>query len=837
MARVLLLALIILVTSHPLLAVAELTAEERYQQARAQFAGGEYAEVLLSCDPLLADDLSSPWQDKAAFLKADAHAALKQYDEAASIYEQQAKRLLSPERRDEIARVFLRFAQAVAVVPDAQAPDAVSPDYEKARRLYEAALKLDVSTGLREAILFLKAETQQHAEQWTAAIEGYQEYLREFDSTWQMAGMAESSVATSSQSTPHLYQAHLSLATCQLATGEHAKARIVLEDLLRRLEAADAEQVDDTEAIRRDASYQLIQVHRFPQRVSQQDFQYGLKAAQDFLGRYPEDPHSVELAYQIAQSYERHGRSEDAISAYHAFIAQEGSVLPKESSQDGESPREVYERLVMEATYQIGSLLFDQSRFTEAAATWEQYVRQFPDGPRWTEAQRRIVDTEFQIGLEHLNDNRYAEATTAWDAFLESHPLDARCPQILFTYGQMKITPASEDEARSPELGALTEAIALWERLIQKYPGTDEASLALFRIGEIYEQRLGQMEQALEAYRRLTWGSWAQNAQSRIAEMTQKRLRLLTERTYRTHETPRIRVKTRNIEKLSVSIYHLDLASYWRRYHSIMDIEQLDIGLIEPDQSWEWPVPDYTRYRPLDNHIEIPMEGPGACLVHLSDDDFEATTLVLRSDLDAIVKSSRRQVFIFAQEMLAMAPAHQAHVLITDSERLVAEGTTNADGVYQQELPMTMGSEELSIFISRDGHIASNVLDVRGIDTARQLRPRGHVYTDRPAYQPGQRVSIRGIVHEVQDGTYTVVDGAAHTLTVLDARGRVLHEEQVSLSEFGTFHTQVVLDSESPTGEYRMHVQSDEDEASVFTGTFLVERFRLETVHLDMEFS
>ena len=40
------------------------------------------------------------------------------------------------------------------------------------------------------------------------------------------------------------------------------------------------------------------------------------------------------------------------------------------------------------------------------------------------------------------------------------------------------------------------------------------------------------------------------------------------------------------------------------------------------------------------------------CLVNVSESDWEATTLVIRSDIDLIVKSSRKEILVFAQDMV-----------------------------------------------------------------------------------------------------------------------------------------------------------------------------------------
>ena len=64
------------------------------------------------------------------------------------------------------------------------------------------------------------------------------------------------------------------------------------------------------------------------------------------------------------------------------------------------------------------------------------------------------------------------------------------------------------------------EAIANWRRIVSKYPETNEASLAQFSIADTLERKLGKLEEALEEYRKVTWGPAAGEAQQAIARLT-----------------------------------------------------------------------------------------------------------------------------------------------------------------------------------------------------------------------------------------------------------------------------------------------------------------------------
>ena len=81
---------------------------------------------------------------------------------------------------------------------------------------------------------------------------------------------------------------------------------------------------------------------------------------------------------------------------------------------------------------------------------------------------------------------------------------------------------------------------------------------------------------------------------------------------------------------------------------------------------------------------------------------------------------------------------------------------------------------------------------------AQGLSARAYIYTDRPAYRPGHKVAIRGVVREVSGGQYAHVPKAVYRFEVADSRGRLIAAHPVTLSEFGTFHETLALDTRRP---------------------------------------
>ncbi len=807
-----------------------------YLKGLALFYNEDYTNAIQACDQLLAAHPNSVWLRKATFLQAKCHFNLKAFEQAEAIYSAEVDRLLSSERKSEIAQIYIELAEALSRKPEKGALDAPPPNYQKAYNLYRKVLTLEIDRDLREMVTFRLGRMMQLQDRYQQAANDYQTYLVEFDPGFRRSPGSAQRTETNKPPGNHRYQARYHLAECQLAMGKHLPAQLTLEDLIKLI---DDEKIA-ARPLLKDARFLLTRTYQFPAPGSDEALELGVQRAKYFQDDFPDDRRSMTLSHEIAGAYQQRGRSEEALTAYQDFLDNKGfKVTPETRSAEdsSESFAEHHRRLRMSAIFQIGAIRFDQRKYTDAIEAWNRYIREFPNGPQWTDAQQQIINAEFQLGVTLLAEEKYDEVVRALDQFQAKHPLDERVRQIMLIYAQIHLHNAEP-----------LSAIAVWEKLVSKFPNSDESSLALFRIGQTYEEKMGDLENALAAYRKLTWGRWHAQAQERIRRLTEKHLKLVTERTIRTNEPAEVHVSLRNIETLTVNLYKLNLEAYWRELYDVKGVEDLDLALIAPDKTWEYRVPDYQKYEPFELNIDIPIEGAGTYAVQLGEADLESTTLLIRSDIEVITKTSRREVLVFVQDMLKGEVGADAKVLVSDGSQVIFEGFTGTDGVLHVTKNAisddTLGENRLkdasrvAAFVVKGGHVAADGLDLAGLGFSTGLTPRGYIYTDRPAYRPGDSVSIRGILRDVRDGTYIVPDGVRYKLSVIDAQGRPIREEAVNLSQFGGFDTQMQLDADAPLGEYRIQVSPHDAKGTerTFIGQFQVERFQLEKVQLTLDF-
>ena len=865
-----------------------------YLQALAYFYDQQYRKSVEACDRLIAQGSDSPWQHKAIFLQAKAYAQLKDFKQAEQIYRSQVDRLLSAKRKNNTAQVYIDFAQKVVTPLDLiEQSEPMPEDYRQAYSFYQQALELEIETDLKAEVMFQMGKMMQLATDYATAERDYQRFLQAFPL-----------VSGQDENRDRIFESIVNLAICQIHLGNRLAARQNLKDLI----SPSPKQLPEGRAdLLQRAKFLLVRTYLLsnrlgkrstPSNIPEQNLASAIDAANQFIQDYPKQLRSGQLAFEIGRAYQSARQTANAIAAYRRFLEDFSRRFKEERSSENPAlgllpltgqPIRI-DDLAMKATFQLGQLYFDQQNYASAIDSWNRYLVDFPNGPQWTEIQRRIIDAEFQTGIHLIISAKMSHATLqnplqgyerglqVLDQFQTRFPLDKRISKILTLKGQIYSNHKK-----------FLMAIAIWEKLVSKYPRTEAASYALFQIGQIYQNELGHLQKAIDTYRQLTWGAWQPRAQDQLRQMIEKQLILTTERVFRSSETVEVRLQTRNIEQVQVDIYNLNPEAYWRKMGTLKGVEDLDLALIQPNQSLSHQIDDYQKFALINQRIQIPFDQPGACAVHVSDGELESTTLVIRSDLELIAKTSRFETLVFVQDQRQQQPVPNAQVLVrqihqtgqnttrvsqsTDlmesanqnqiglPDRPVQRGTTGTDGVYrldnsrnskqQSSTDNALIANEVSVLVIKDGHIASNETQIGNLSWPKGLKPKGYIYTDRPAYQPGQTVFIRGIIRDV-NLKYVVRPQAKYQVTIIEAQGREIYTETVELSPFGTFSLSMPLDESATVGEYRilviaeMNTESESanesksggssDYGLPFNGQFLVKHFQLPPIQIAFDF-
>lgn len=789
-----------------------------YLKGRAQAELDQNDAAIETFARLEKDYPKSAWFSRSRFGQAAVLAKKRNYQAAGAIYKAEADRLLSAGRRDELTQIYLEFANRYFEGTPAVGPKPkVDPDYAQALNYYQQALQLRPGLALQQQIELRIARCHQELKQLPEAIAAYQKFL---------ASYANPKAPPARRAEPKLAaEAQFQLGQSQLDAGQPAEARKTWQDFLTGDVSKEA-----GGSLIAEASYRLAKTYGVPAPPTIGDLELGVEVLEQFVKKFPQHALAAEAEFNRAQSYLHHHRHEQAITVLKGLI---------ENPQFAKAPQ------VPAAWNLLGEAYAAQKKYAEAIEAWRSFLDKFPTDPKWSAVQRLIIDTEFAAAENHFQRKEYDAARKDWETFLNKYPLDPRVTVILYRFGEMNseaanrisisVKPpaklAADQQAEVNKL--LAAAMDDWQRLVSKYPETAEASQASLMIGVLLEERSGKLADAVDAYRKVT-GPYQGAAQHRLNLLTSPQLEVVTERKFRSNEKPSIKVTTRNLKNVSVKLYRVDLTDYFRKLHLASGVESLDIALIDPDKSFEHPVANFEQYRKIDQAIEIQVEGPGVTAVTVSTDTHEATTMVVVSDLDIIVKSSRNELFVFAENMLTGKPADNVKLLVSDGSKVFAEAATGKDGILQKKFDELKTVSDLRVFGYTDQHSASSQVGLEGLQFSVGLSAKGYLYTDRPAYRAGQLVNVKGIIRWVTDDRYTFKVGEKYQLDVYDAQGRVIHTEDVALGEFGTFAAHWQLPEQAQPGQYRVHVfQPGREQA--YEMNFLVQEYQLEPIQFSVD--
>ncbi|HUT14196.1 MAG TPA: tetratricopeptide repeat protein, partial [Thermoguttaceae bacterium] len=529
-----------------------------YLKGRALYLQGEHDAAVAVLDGLEKEFPESPWVRRARFAKAVALARKGDFRGAELIYRAEAEYLLSTDRKQQIADIYLEFADAYFQPPKDTDQE---PDYQKALDFYRKALEIGPEAEKRIEVEFLVGRCYQKLGKWDEAIERYERFIAEH--------------AGSSLDIDARHQ----LGECRFEQGDPKQARRVWQDLLAEHAGADSPQIAEV-------TYKLAQTWGIPAPGSDEDLALGTAALKTFLERFPEHEWAGRAQLAMARSATHRGRHEEAVEYLKRFLA---------------DPRYADCEEIPEARNLLGLCYQEQEEYAEALAVWREYLAKHPAHQAWNDVQTEVISTEYKMGLEKCEAEEYDEARRLLGEFLAKYPLDVRNPGILLLFGQIHHEQKKYDEA-----------IADWRRLVSKHPRSDEASQGQYRIALCLEQELGKPAEALEEYRKLNWGSHANQAWQAVNRLTAPSMSITTERVFRSDETPRLKLTTRNVESVTVRVYEVDLETYFRKMHLARGVEQLDIALIDPDRTFEFAVPGYGEYVELESTVEVRGEGRGA---------------------------------------------------------------------------------------------------------------------------------------------------------------------------------------------------------------------------------
>lgn len=788
-----------------------------FLEARSFEMEGDAAQAAGRYNALASSFPSSAWRHKADYRRAELLRGLGAVEEAEAVWAAALLRLRGLDRQDELAEVYLSAADEVIAAE--LRPDDQEIDWSRADDLYGRALDLQVSDVVRDRALRGRIRCNEARKDWPRVFQYADQWIATF------GGLSADGVPPRGDEGLAIY---VRSASARVIFENYRDGRRMFEDLLRdvpRALEAGTVQLSEWPKWRAESIYWIGQSWRGDPVRSVSIYEQYLQEALA--------PRSTNVLYEIAIAWQRANRSESALAAFDALLAHESEV-------GDETQREHALELRMRVLYEKGLLLASLDRPDDAIATLRLYTTRYPSGPLWTAAQLAIEST-LLAGIRFLeNEEREAEARAAIEEFLAQRPLHEQAASLRVRIGESwrrQGWRAQEDESVGAEVweADFRAAIAEFERVVKKYPDSAAASDALYQIGNCYALELNDPRAAVDAFRRCNFGPYASRSSDRRREMISTRLELDTERVWRSNEAPQLSLVTRNLKELELRIFELNLESYFRKYSTVEFIGDLDLDLIAPDQRITLPVPDYAPYALSEFQAELPMRGPGVWAVAVVGEELTSTTLVIVSDIDVIAKTSRREVFVFAQDMRADVPAADVRVLCTVPTKNgleLQEAFTDESGVVRFACDADTDDSSAHVLAMRGSDVATCGSEFGPLLDQRSTTHRVFAHTDRPAYRRGDTVRWRVVPRRVVNGSDHFEVGDSYEVRIVDSNRQPVWQAVRTLNEYGTLHGDLALAESAPTGGYLLTCSKDGKVLNSLS--FRVEDFELRRIELEL---
>ncbi|NWK57223.1 hypothetical protein HW115_16490 [Verrucomicrobiaceae bacterium N1E253] len=785
-------------------------------KATTEFLQKNYEAAEQSCQQLQKQFPKSTWLSKSIFLEAETYSARKQYEKAIGIYESQAIKLFATERKAGIARSLIRFAESFTRKPAADNLDAPAPDYAKAYNLYSEILDLNCGHTLRAEARYQMTSMLSLAGNYQGAEKEALAYLAEFDPSWRGLIGSPERVTMKKNANTLATGKHIAMVRYLHAEALHRQNRRPEADnyLFELLQLVEEKHIDADQALLADASW--LRIHTLRQKGGKAyDINEWKQTTEAYLQAYPKHIHANKTAFLLGSMLQSHGKNKLAITAYQNYIADKykTAVTPTPLSQSVETAGELEVRKKLAgqhlelAHYALGSIHLAMEEFELARKAWNLTAQTFPNGTQWAACQKGLVEIDYaqlQSQLAILKKEAgaanevdcHTQATKRVEAFISQYPLDPRIAGLLFSCGQIPYELAIRIDKESPEPAnkkirqdtLYQQAISSWNILTSKYGKSNEASRAKFLTAKLWEEHFIDMEKAISLYK----SSKAKDFRTRLAALTSKRLLASAEKTFTLKETPQIILNTRNIEKVKVHQYWIDLKAYFLKNGHLADLTKLDIDLIEPDHSWDVSIKDYQKHHPLTQKIDIPFpkNKPGVCIIKIEDEDYHTTSLVMRSNIDIAVRVGTRELIAYATNWVSGKPASKVKLLFASGEKIIGTELTGPDGVCYKTFDALEDLSSLRVLAISPEGAATCSQDLDSTSSPAKLTAKAWFHTASSENRPGETVHLSGIVRDALNGSYTLPKNKKYTLNCRTNHHLPIFESSLDLNPQGGFEAQ-----------------------------------------------
>jgi uncharacterized protein YfaS (alpha-2-macroglobulin family) len=304
-----------------------------------------------------------------------------------------------------------------------------------------------------------------------------------------------------------------------------------------------------------------------------------------------------------------------------------------------------------------------------------------------------------------------------------------------------------------------------------------------------------------------------------------------------------------NIKGMSVKLYRLDVDEFTKINSG--EISQWNYLPPQDQLIWEKFIKNTAEKNTQQlekvslTDAERPSLAPGFYMIGVDADEivrdetypFLDTRLFVVANANLTLKTTPTEALVWITDLETGKPIGGVPVRLQGYQQLkLGTGITDENGIARIQYPDTYYGNSVFAFTT-EGDVFSFAANFWGSGSyeydsalwgAYYAIPgqwRAYVYTERPIYRPGQPVYFKAVVREDDDLSYglPVVKNAR---VVIQSFDKVVWEEQLTISEFGTIAGKFYLSEDAALGEYQIFVYLPGFEEAIGFVNFNVAEYR-----------